>query len=304
MKHILAVFINLVFIMIGYCQVNWFPTGATWHYQYSSYPGSGLTTLEVVDEDSLIGGHTYKKILSTTVAGSQGSFDTFVEILFVFEENRVVYGYDELVGGALLYDFNAVTGDTIGMYFGGLSYSPFVVDSTGELEVNGSFLAFQDIRFPSPFEPGEFGMIRVVEGIGAFYSHLFHSHTVLQPFDAPSYSLRCYEDENIGLVNLSFNQVDCDHIDGITSIEENSKASLSVFPNPTNDIVTVQYNELSIDNFIIVDIVGSIRIVQRTSNPAYEQFDLNELEPGLYFILGMDKTGKVLFTEKITKLGS
>ena len=304
MKFILFVFINLMFHLIGYCQVTWFPVGATWHYQYSSYPSGGLTTLEVLDEDTLIGSQTYKQILSTTVYGSPGSFDTLIETLFVFEENQVVYGYDPQWGGALLYDFNAGKGDTIEMYFGGLSYSPFVVDSIGEIDINGSLLTFQDIRFPSPFEPGEFGKIRVMEGLGAMYSHLFHSRTVLQPFDAPAYYFRCYEDENIGLVNLSFNQVDCDYIDGVTSIEENTKASSSVFPNPTNDIITVQYNDLSIDNFIIVDIVGSVRMAQRTSNPTHEQFDLNELEQGLYFILGMDKTGKVLFAEKITNLGN
>ena len=304
LKLIIIAICNLLPFLPVYGQISWFPVGAVWYYQFGSMVGSGLTKLEVLSEDTLIGNNTYKRILSTTVVGSiQESIDTFTEVLYVFEENQVVVGYDKWLGGTLLYDFNSVVGDTLGMYFGGLSPYPFVVDSIGELEFNGNLLAFQDIRFPSLYETGEFDEMRVIEGMGSIGSHLFHDHTVLQPFDFPSYSFRCYEDPNIGLVNLSYNQVDCDYIPGITSLDETSKITTSIFPNPSTDFITLNTESPLIDKIIVVDILGTVRIIQHATSQVFLKIDIRELENGLFFILGEDKNGEILFTEKINKYG-
>jgi hypothetical protein len=169
--------------------------------------------------------------------------------------------------------------------------------------MNGSLLAFQDIRFPSLFETGEFDKMRVVEGLGSIQSHLFHRHTILQPFDGPSYHFRCYEDENIGLINLSHDQIACANNDVTTSIDDATKEQPFILPNPACNFVTVQNNELHIDNYIVVDILGSIRIREKSSTQTIHRIYLNELEEGLYFIIGLDKTGMILFAEKLTKFG-
>lgn len=302
-KLVLSIF-NLLLLLPCYCQVSWFPIGAKWHYQFSSMIGSGLTTLEVLSEDTLIGNTIYKKILSTTLFGTApGSIDTFNEFLYVFEENHVVFGYDKYLGGTLLYDFNATVGDTLEMYFGGLSPYPFIVDSIGEIEFNGSSLAFQDIRFPSLFEAGEFAEMRVIEGIGSINSHLFHDHTVLQPFDFPSYYFRCYEDSNIGLINLSYNQVDCDYIEGVTAIDEALNPKPSIFPNPSPDFVSLKSENPLLKKVLVVDILGKVRIQQQAFQEL-QKIDIRHLENGLFFILGEDKKGEILFTEKLTKYGS
>jgi hypothetical protein len=272
MKHFIISICSLIFILPGYSQITWFPTGAKWHYTYISFISSGFTRLEVLDEDTLIGNHTYKKIISKTIVGSDpASLDTFTEFLYVFEENKVVVGYDKYYGTTLLYDFNATAGDTLGIYFGGLSPYPFVVDSTGMIDMNGSQLAFQDIRFPNFFEPGEFYEMRVVEGMGSINLHLFHDHNILQPFDFPFYYFRCYEDENIGLVNLSNNQADCDYLEGVTSVLESAKVSHAVFPNPADEFVTVQNIGLPIENFIILDVQGLIRIKQHSTFKIFKE---------------------------------
>ena len=305
MKQILIVIFNIILFLPTYCQVSWFPVGAKWHYLLVSMIGDGLTTLEVLSEDTLIGNHTYKKIISQTIIGADPeSLDTFTEFLYVFEENKVVVGYNKYLGTTLLYDFNATVGDTLGISFGGLSPYPFVVDSIGMIDMNGSQLAFQDIRFPNFFEPGEFYKMRAIEGIGSINMHLFHDHNILEPIDFPFYSFRCYEDENIGLINLSYNQVDCDYIEGVTSTLESTKLSLTVFPNPADDFVTVQNIGLPIENFIIFDVQGLIRIKQHSTHQDFQRIEINELESGLYFIIGVDKTGKKLFTEKLAKYGS
>jgi hypothetical protein len=305
MKQILIILCNLISILPGYGQVTWFPTGAKWHYEFSSMLGAGLTTLEVLNEDTLIGNHIYKKIFSTTMVGlTPGSIDTFIEYLYVFEENQSVLGYDKFLGGTFLYDFNASVGDTLPMYFGGLSPYPFVVDSIGVMELNGSLLTFQVIRFPHPYLPGEFLDMKVVEGIGSINSHLFHGRTVIQPLDFPFFYFRCYEDATIGLVNLSQNHVDCDYIEGITSAEFVLNEEPKLFPNPTTDFVSLKVKGPLPEKIFVTDIFGAVRIVQSSAHQEIFRLDLRHLENGLFLILGHDENGVILFAEKVVKCGN
>lgn len=303
MKPLLILIATLVLAQHGYTQSGWFPTGAKWYYQYGSMLGQGMTTIEVLPEDTLFGTWTYKKLLSTTIGDFSGSIDTFTETLYVFEENQIVYGHDMFLGGTFLYDFNTGPGDTIPMFFGGLSPSPFVVDSIGEIEFNGQQLAFQDIRFPNLFEPGEYDKMRVMERIGSSHSHLFHNHTIIQPFDGPSYYLRCYEDDELGLIRLTDDSAPCNLFEGPTSTSANAEAAISIFPNPAYDVVNVQSNEQGLDQLTVVDMLGAVRIKSDLVNRSSLKIDISVLESGLYYIIGSAKTGEILFTRKITKFG-
>jgi hypothetical protein len=297
-KLVLALLINVVCVVTMYSQVTWFPHGAKWHYDFGSMLGSGLTTLEVLEEDTST---HYKRILSTTVSGYSGHLDTFYETLYVREQNQVVYGYGGWGWGGTLYDFTANVGDTLDMYIGGISPYPFVVDSIGEENINGHQLKFQIIRFPSGFKQGEFYTMKVMEGIGSVYSHLFHDHIVFQPTDAPTYNFRCYEDENIGLVNLTFNQIECDYIEGITSISPVTENSVSVLPNPADDFLIVNGNSRAFEHLLIVDQLGKVRINEKITSPDNKQLDIHELENGIYFVIGEDRKGQILFREKFCK---
>ena len=303
MRNIILILFCLIIPKSAFCQVDWFPHGAIWHYEFGAMLGSGITTLEVLDEDTLIGNHVYQKVLSTTRV-LDGPLDTFYERFYVYEENRIVYGIDQYVGGALLYDFNAAVGDTIPMFFGGWSPQPFIVDSIGEMEFNGKMLAFQVIRFPDLFNPGEYDKMRVVEGLGSIDSHLFHSYTILQPFDAPTWHFRCYEDENIGLVNLSYNQMDCNYWPGSNSITEDTKAPVILYPNPANDFVLLKDEKRLVDQWMIMDVTGSIQMNGNADASSLIKIDISNLGNGLYIILGVDKTGRTVFNDKITKIGS
>ncbi len=306
MKTIVCILIQLLLLVPLISQINWFPVGAKWSYEYSAYGAYGLNTVEVIPEDTVVGTHTYKKLLSKIISvGQNNLIDTFEEYLYVFEENRVITGFDRY-GGLFLYDFNRTTDDTLEyMSFGGWSPSPFVVDSIGTIEINGHSLAFQDIRFPDPFNQGEYSDIRVIEGIGSINSHLFHDRTILQPFDAPFYYFRCYEDNNLGLINLSYNQIDCDSIEGITtSIHESGKDKTSIFPNPATDFITIKTENQFITKIIVIDILGIPRKTMYTISKEVLKVDIHQLESGMYFIFGLDKSGAIRFKEKINKYGS
>ncbi len=77
--------------------------------------GPGMTTIEVMNEDTLIGTWTYSKLLSTTIGEFLGTIDknTEKETMYVIEDNQVVYGRDRFLGGIFLDDFNEAPGDTL-----------------------------------------------------------------------------------------------------------------------------------------------------------------------------------------------
>ncbi|MEO6131857.1 MAG: T9SS type A sorting domain-containing protein [Saprospiraceae bacterium] len=311
MKTLLIIFFSIAIAFPAISQINWLTTGAKWAYDFSSYGSYGLSKLEVTKVDTTIGNHIYKKLLSTIIYVNTGtintSLDTIIETSYAYEENNIVYGYEPNLFPFvnILYDFNRAPDDTLEfMFFGGQSPYPFVVDSVGTLKMNGSTVAFQDINFPDIFNPGQLSKMRVIEGLGSMDSYFFHTHTILQPFDAPSYHFRCYEDSNVGLINLSYNQVDCDYLEGVTSITEATKVKATVSPNPSNDFVTVITEGQLIDKIYIVDILGEIRKIKIMTSQELLTLDISELENGLFFMFGKDKTGKIRFTQKITKYGS
>ena len=302
MKPFILLIVTLLISLHGQTQSSWFPTGAKWYYQYGSMLGPGMTTIEVMNEDTIIGTWTYRKLLSTTIGEFLGSLDTFTESLYVHEENQLLYGYDRYLGGTFLYDFNATPGDTLPMFFGGLSPEPFVVDSIGEIEFNGQQLAFQDIQFPNYFGPGEYYTMRVIERIGTINSHLFHSHTIIQPTDAPSYHLRCYEDDELGLIRLTDDSGPCNLFEGPTFTSEREEAAISIFPNPAYDVINVQGFQKDIDQFRVVDMLGAVRTRSNFINQSTLEIDIHNLESGLYYLIGSGKSGEILFTRKISKI--
>ena len=300
MKFALLLIINLNFILSMSSQVTWFPPGTKWHYEYFSFwEGSGVTTLEVLNEDTLIGNNMYKRILSTTLYVPHESNDSLLthsQMFYVFENDQVVYGYNTWTGGELLYDFNAEVGDTLDLNLG--APSPFIVDSVGLMDINGFQLKFQIIRFPSLFLPGTFDKMQFLEGVGSLYSHFFHSYTQLWLADVPVYNFRCYQDENIGLVNLYFPNIDCDYIPGVSAIDPLIENKVSIYPNPAKDILHVDNKSEVCDKLLIVDLLGEVRT---TMNNSTEKIDISQLEAGVYFLIGKNNRGQILFREKFCK---
>lgn len=292
MKTLLIIFFSILITSAVIGQISWLTTGASWTYDVSAYGGYGLTKLEVTNEDTILGNHSYKKLLSTTIYVNTGMMnsplDTFIETSYAYEENNIIYGYEPNSHPwvNILYDFNRAKGDTLEfMQYESLSPGPFVVDSVGIIGMNGLPLTFQDINFPDIFNPGQLSKMRVIQGLGSINSYFFHSHTILQPFDAPFYHIRCYEDLDIGVITFTSNQVDCDYIEGVTSISETTNLKVSVFPNPSTDEIHIDCKNHVFGSIELYDLNG-IKINSYQTSP----IDISDLEYGLYII-------KVIFSE-------
>lgn len=287
------IFLIVYIAQIAHSQTNWFPTGAKWHYSFSAPYGIGYTKLEVLDGDTIIESQSCKRMFSTTITkGFSSKLDTATEMLYVREEGRIVRDGK----GRQMYNFNAVVGDTLDTTFG----DSFVVDSIGLIEINGLSLAFQDVKFPDPFDPGEYYTIRLVEKIGSIHSHLFLNKLIIKAADFPVYNFRCYEDGELGLINFRNDEVDCDHIEGQLKEYEFPILSGNIFPNPAAEYFIIDDKSFGIwDNGVIYNSIGQkVMAFKNTGNNS--QVEIENLTKGVYFVV-LNKSGKKLFVQKLIK---
>jgi hypothetical protein len=91
---------------------------------------------------------------------------------------------------------------------------------------------------------------------------------------------------------------------GVNNSQTITKPSISVYPNPANETVTISGNNISADNVTIqiMDITGRI-LLQKVAN-TYNQnlnasFDIKALSSGMYFVTLTTETQK--FATKIVK---
>ena len=84
----------------------------------------------------------------------------------------------------------------------------------------------------------------------------------------------------------------------VTSINENSKISLSIYPNPASKILTI--NEIDRNaNITVFDLTGKI-LIKKTATSTIEKLDVSSLAKGVYSIKVSDS--KSIRTAKLFKL--
>jgi len=83
-------------------------------------------------------------------------------------------------------------------------------------------------------------------------------------------------------------------------ISDWSASSISIYPNPVNDKLSIVNNQLAIKNVEITDLAGKTMVSRQISdNNSNIEIDLSDLNHGMYVVL--IRTDKELFTAKIVK---
>jgi len=80
------------------------------------------------------------------------------------------------------------------------------------------------------------------------------------------------------------------------SIEKLNHGQIQIFPNPSNDYITIKTDINTITSVSITDTYG--KVVLNTQNFT-EKIKVKELTPGVYFIHCLDKELNHLYTEKV-----
>jgi hypothetical protein len=78
--------------------------------------------------------------------------------------------------------------------------------------------------------------------------------------------------------------------------------SISPYPNPATNFVSINSPTPGTAKIVVVDINGRARITQPVSSQEQLKVDVSELEPGMFYILGYDVKGVQLFRKKIITL--
>ncbi len=253
------------------------PVGAIWHYTQRTI-NPDLTSFKTIESisDTSINGIQCRKMIEV-----ERYLDTTNVIYhYMYSENDSVFFFAEN-DFHLLYDFGANTGDTIILdYFSTYDGTPLkmIIDSTGTIMVNNQEREIQYITCGDGMVI-EFGH-HVIEGIG---NTSFMFPTLDGSLDGP---LRCYQDNNTDLFlnpfhpNYGWNHQDCEEI--ITGIEEiKSTENVSVFPNPTKNIISIK----NIDRetaYKIFNING--KIIIRGIISESNEINIKEFSKGIYFI--------------------
>lgn len=249
---------------------EWFPLGASWYYnQVILLEGETYSYFEVTDE-VFINGKVCKIISGScncTMPGIGGYF---------YQEGEKIYLYNPGIADSLrlLYDFTLVAGDTLTFkgdsLFGGDAL--FLIDSIALMQFGPETLRVQylsDLNFNIGWGS------KIIERIG--------SNGCMYPqvnfCDPGTGGLRCYEDDEIGLINFQIPPRSCSYI---TAVDDPSVASvMNIYPNPATNIIHI-HSEEPIEQLIIINNLGiSVDKISSLSTTEIE-LDIHSIPAGLY----------------------
>ncbi len=98
--------------------------------------------------------------------------------------------------------------------------------------------------------------------------------------------------------NVCF-ETDCNGTCSTTGINSNSPTGLSIYPNPTNNMLTIETNRSAQHTVEITSLNGQLLYSDIMDSPTH-QIDLSSFQKGLYFITVRSRD--FVRTEKIIKL--
>lgn len=196
---------------------------------------------------------SYSSSMSTFFAGG------------IREVNKQVFFFDALNGSErLLYDFNLGVGDTIPDPSG---FGTHVIDSIDSILIGTQYRKQYHLPdlWGNPFS--------IIEGIGSasgLFQNSFHSISGQQ-------GLYCYAENDISLYPLVGGG--CGEGLGI----EDQQIRMDIFPNPADDVLTIQSDVGPMMELEIVSSSGQI-ILSKSLSEETNDVDISRLESGIYFV--------------------
>lgn len=261
-RKIAMLAIALFAVSFGVKAQQWYILG---EYIWSPpHPQGTYEELHVQGEDVEINGMEYHTIYNQTQGILLGVYRN--------EENQVYYckwngnAYNEEV---LLYDYDLEEGD----YFNEDDPHPMMItDISIIIDNNGVERRKFEFEFMGLDEEREFW----IEGVGSSKGFV-NSGNYTPTSDGAIFHLLCYHvDNNVVYVNPAYDVCDVDDID-----ESSINNSISIYPNPTKDVVKVLNNSnLNISKIEIIDLLGRAVASAKSS----DEINVSNLPEGQYFV--------------------
>ena len=209
---------------------------------------------------------------------------------YVYERDGKVYWWNKtLEVFTVLYDYEAEVGDYWEIVVGTRTLDMHV-DAVEEIEYEGRVWRMLRVSDPEDLFSGN-----IVCGIGHLTS--FFPERLMGDGDRMRVEgMRCYWNE--GELVFKYGDEDCDAIySEVHGVEEDGPSSgsgtLTVYPNPTNGVLTVHHSEFRIHHseFQIANLMGQT-VLSGNINAENQQIDVSSLPQGMYFITFAGETRK------------
>ena len=210
---------------------------------------------------------------------------------YLYEEDEVVYWWNrDLHEFTVLYDFGAEEGDEWEIKVG-IESIIMHVNVVEQYYYGGRLYKLLQVSDADDLFSGT-----IVCGIGHLTS-FFPEKLMTRGKDYRVEGMRCYWRN--GELVFKYGDRDCDEVyeEYHNGIEEDGPSTgsgaLTVYPNPTNGVLTIHHSEFNIQNssFRITNLMG--QTVQTGSlNAETQQIDVSGLPQGMYFISIGDVTQK------------
>ncbi len=210
---------------------------------------------------------------------------------YVFELNGKLYWWNKRSGlFTVLYDYEAEVGDSWNIFVG-TEILTMHVDGVDYIEYEGVSYRVLHVSDPDDLFSGD-----IVCGIGHLTS--FFPEKLMDNRDGVRVEgMRCYwiEDELV----FKPGDEDCDAIySEVHGVEEDGPSmdsgnAFTVYPNPTNGILTVHHSAFHIHHseFQIANLMGQT-VLSGNINAENQQIDVSSLPQGMYFITVGEATRK------------
>ena len=132
--------------------------------------------------------------------------------------------------------------------------------------------------------------VRIVDVVGSinplFGTYDSQNNIINDPYPTP-FPSGGFDLDAIGVIHFS-----------TTSIEEQMESQFNIYPNPFNEVLTIQNNENSLITYQLSDVYGKI-LISETISVSNPKFETSNFKSGIYF-LTITKDNK-RFTKKLIK---
>lgn len=250
--------------------------GAEWYYEITDDDGNVTYQYLQSSGDTVVGGERPHIVVRTNTLYDKS---THVTHEYVYFENNTIYWWNKkLEKFTILYDFNAVAGDSwvIETENGNVTMN---VDSVEDYVYNGKTYKMLIVSDENDIFSGN-----IVCGIGHLTS-FFPEKLMIKDKDFGVNGIRCYWQHN-SLI-FKYGDGNCDETYEIIhfSISENNENSISVCPNPSKNELIISQNDPRNGNSIIrIFDVNGRQIYEKLLSGKNEIVNTNNWKSGIYLI--------------------
>jgi hypothetical protein len=233
-----------------------------------------------VDSDTLIGGKSYSKLLRN---------NNFYSALRETEDNKIYAYFSDLERELLIYDFDWRPNKTL---YCQTSYEDNVVQAILGNSIDSIQLLDGKYYKCVKNYAEEVSLIRGIGDTRGFFISTFDL-----PTNGNEYTLLCFHIDDILVYrNPNFSYCNTSSINIVTD----NGIKIKVYPNPSNDILTIEFLEnLKIDTFKIFDIKGSL--IRTYEVKEKNKIEVKNLEKGIYMYSAIIKNNQNLSGKIIIK---